>query len=94
MKKLLASIFVALLMAGCGEEEKGPVVVPEADEVEGLVVVAEVEQVVDWVMENYFSIEREFAKAENDLRSSDVSISVILDGLADLVSEVGGNARM
>jgi formylglycine-generating enzyme len=87
MKKLLASMFVALLMAGCGEEEKGPVVVAEVGDGKGPVVVAEVEQVVDWVMENYSSIERGFAKTENDLRSSDVSISVILDGLADLVSE-------
>ena len=73
-------MFFVLLMAGCAEstleiEDKPPS------------LVAVVEEVVEWVMDNYSSIEDGFAGAENDLRSSDTPVTKILDDLAKLVSD-------
>ena len=52
-----------------------------------LLPVADAEQVVDWVMDNYSSMEDGFAEAEIDLRSSDAPVNKILDDLAKLVSD-------
>ena len=50
-------------------------------------VVAEEDMVVEWVLDNYSSIESWFAGAENVLRTSDVSIIETLDEFAELVSD-------
>ena len=79
MKVIPFSLFVALLMVGCGESTSEIEDKPSS-------LVADVDEVVEWVMDNYSSIEDGFAGAENDLRSSDAPVIKILDDLAKLVS--------
>jgi len=80
VNSLLLVIFITLLLAGCGEKT------PEIEDKPSSLV-ADVDEVVDWVMDNYSSMESGFAKAENDLRSSDVPVIKILDDVAKLVSD-------
>jgi len=80
MKVTPFALFVALLMVGCGES------IPEIEDKPSSLV-ADVDEVVEWVMDNYSSIEDGFAGAENDLRSSDAPAIKILDDLAKLVSD-------
>ena len=46
----------------------------------------QVEDVVEWVLDNYSSVESWFDEAENELRTSDGPVLKILDDLAKLVS--------
>jgi len=80
MKAILFVLFVALLMAGCAESTSEIEDKPSS-------LVADVDEVVEWVMDNYSSMESNFANAENDLRSSDAPVIKILDDLAKLVSD-------
>ena len=80
MKAIPLALFIALLVGGCGESN------PEIED-KPTSLVADVEQVVDWVMDNYSSMEDGFAEAEIDLRSSDAPVNKILDDLAKLVSD-------
>jgi len=80
MKAILLSLFVGLLMGGCGEST------PEIEDKPSSLV-ADAEEVVGWVLDNYSSMEDGFAGAENDLRSSDAPAIKILDDLAKLVSD-------
>ena len=80
MKSLLLAMLIGLMMVGCGESTSEVEDKPSS-------LVADVDEVVEWVMDNYSSMESNFAKAENDLRSSDVPVIKILDDLAKLVSD-------
>jgi len=79
MKSLLHAMLIGFLMFGYGEgtaQIKG----------KQSSVVAEVDDVVGGVMDNYTSIESGFAEAENALRSSDAPVVKILDDLTKIVS--------
>jgi len=80
MKSLLLAMLIGLMMVGCGESTSEVEDKPSS-------LVADVDEVVEWVMDNYSSMESNFAKAENDLRSSDAPVIKILDDLAKLVSD-------
>jgi len=79
MKSLLPAMLIGFLMFGYGEGTA---------QIQGKQssVVAEVDDVVGGVMDNYSSIESGFAEAENALRSSDAPVIKILDDLTKIVS--------
>jgi len=79
MKSLLPATLIALLMVGYGESTA---------QIKGKQssLVADVDEVVGGVMDNYSSIESGFAEAENALRSTGAPVIKILDDLEKLIS--------
>ena len=80
MKSLLPATLIGLLIVGYGESTA------EIKEKQSSGV-ADVDEVVVWVMDNYSSMEDGFVGAENALRSSDAPVDGILKYLEKLVSE-------
>ena len=80
MKSLLLAMLIGLMMVGCGKYT------PEMKDKPSSLI-ADADEIGQWVMDNYSLIEDGFTDAENNLRSSDEPANKILDNLAELVSD-------
>ena len=90
MRLFLMSLLCGVFMLGC--TEKADPVIQEKSE-ENSSALSAVDNLTDWFLETYSSIEDEFAKAEKDLFESDRSSDLILTELHESIGVFATTAK-